>query len=157
MPILGTHSLFSSLPFTSETLILTFYRCNRMDKALDLFKVLTSRDLAKVTSFKVSRVANSFAADKTDSKELIPGQQLFAFSNIKANSRTYNILLKGFRGADGESFNRCLDVLIDMETFGVKPDVVTINTLVDACVLTGNLERAEQVGQSCFNLNFSKL
>lgn len=52
---------------------------------------------------------------------------------------SYNIVLRALGQTD---LGAALGLYRDMQQDGVKPDVVTINTLVAGCVKTGNLKRA---------------
>ena len=70
---------------------------------------------------------------------------VFVSDRIQPNTRTYNIVLKGLRGAHQSDLDRCFGVLQLMARNHVVPDTVTMNTMMDACVKAGNLSAAEQV------------
>jgi uncharacterized protein YqgV (UPF0045/DUF77 family) len=71
--------------------------------------------------------------------------KVFADSNIRPNTRSFNTLLKALRGSGEGSFQRCMELVESMRKLGLQPDSVTVNTLVDASVMDGKFEAAEQV------------
>lgn len=80
--------------------------------------------------------------------------------SVAPDVQTFNVLLKGFRGRDGAgSLERCFVVLEMMQVAGIKPNTVTFNTLVDACVVNNKMNRAVEVSAficliSCFYVKF---
>ncbi len=64
--------------------------------------------------------------------------------NVQINTRTFNTLLKGFRNADN-GFSMCLKMLLWMHRHDYPYDSVTLNTVIDAAVVIGNLKAAEMV------------
>ena len=78
-----------------------------------------------------------------DKNEIQRLSKTFFNYNLQPNIRTYNTVLKALRGY--KSFEKCLGVVRSMRNNGIQPDSVTVNTLVDAAVITGNLEIAEDV------------
>ena len=71
----------------------------------------------------------------------------FTDSKVRPNVRSYNTLLKAIKGSGGGSFERCMDIVQTMQRQGIQPDSVTINTLVDVSVNSGNLQAAEEVSK----------
>ena len=71
----------------------------------------------------------------------------FIDGKVRPNVRSYNTLLKAIKGSGGGSFERCMDIVLTMQRQGIKPDTVTINTLVDVSVNSGNLQAAEEVSK----------
>ena len=69
----------------------------------------------------------------------------FIDSNVQPNVRTYNTILKAFRDDKENSFKKGNELITKMLSRNIQPDSVTINTLVDIGVCTGNLIAAEQV------------
>ena len=70
----------------------------------------------------------------------------FTNYNLKPNIRTFNTVLKAMRGY--KSFDKCMEVIRTMQKNKIQPDSVTVNTLVDCAVITGNLDIAEDVRYS---------
>ena len=71
----------------------------------------------------------------------------FIDGKVRPNVRSYNTLLKAIKGSGGGSFERCMDIILTMQRQGIQPDSVTINTLVDVSVNSGNLQAAEEVSE----------
>lgn len=67
----------------------------------------------------------------------------FTDQYLRPNIRTYNTLLKALKQL--KNFEKCMEVIRNMKKQGIQPDSVTINTLVDAAVSSGNLYIAEDV------------
>ena len=61
------------------------------------------------------------------------------------NVRTFNIVLKGLRKFGSKSFIYTQNILDDMIQASIKPDPITINTIVDIGVSSGYLESAAKV------------
>lgn len=80
-----------------------------------------------------------------DRNEIQRLSKTFTNHGLKPNIRTYNTVLKALRGH--KSFEKCLGVVQSMRKNEIQPDSVTVNTLVDAAVITGNLEIAEDVSR----------
>lgn len=114
-------------------LILT--RCNNPQKAIDFFDAVV-RDTADINNDKRSYSSN-------EKNTILEVSRAFIDKNLKPNIRTYNTVLKALRGYS--SFDKCMEVIRMMQMNHVAPDSVTMNTLVDAASLSGNLEIAEDV------------
>lgn len=71
--------------------------------------------------------------------------KVFIDSQVRPNVRSYNTLLKALKGSGIGSFERCMDVVSTMRRQGIPPDSVTLNTLVDVSVSSGNLQAAEDL------------
>jgi PPR repeat family len=80
-----------------------------------------------------------------EKSDIIEISKAFTNKNLRPNIRTYNTVLKALRGYTG--FEKCMDVIRIMKANNVDPDTVTMNTLIDAAVVSGNLEMANDVSQ----------
>jgi PPR repeat family len=80
-----------------------------------------------------------------EKSEIIEISKAFSNKNLRPNIRTYNTVLKALRGYTG--FEKCMDVIRIMKANDIDPDTVTMNTLIDAAVVSGNLEIANDVSQ----------
>jgi pentatricopeptide repeat protein len=112
-----------------------YIRCGHANIAVQLFDSVILQDVKKNLTEKRSLAV-----------ELI---HYFKMFNLEPNVRTFNILIKSMRGLKAEDanemFKRCLDMVQLMRTYGMEPDSVTMNTLVDLSVRVGNLEAAEKI------------
>lgn len=116
----------------------TFDRCGRTQKAIDLFDAVISKPDNNINSDKKSY-------SNKEKNEIIEISKAFTNKNLKPNIRTYNTVLKALRGYTG--FEKCMDVIRIMKANDIDPDTVTMNTLIDAAVVSGNLEIANDVSQ----------
>lgn len=119
-------------------------RCGQVNNALHLFQYVSKDNLFK------QRVKIP-----PSSTEMPKYYQIF--SNIRLNARSYNTLLKGIRFLDGDQvFTTSLYVLDLMKSRGIHPDSITINTIIDACAKSGNLNTARDVSFMflCFSSKF---
>ena len=128
-------------------------RCDATDLAFDLF------DLSIPPPISSSIHPPTMEATSRGKEYSLPViGAYFRMHGIVPNVRTFNILIKGFRGQrisrtsepvlalDNQNiYQRCQDVVTLMRQFNLVPDVVTMNTLVDISVVMGDLEVAERV------------
>lgn len=110
-------------------------RCNNPQKAIDFFDAVVG-ETTDINNDKRSYSSN-------EKNTILEVSRAFINKNLKPNIRTYNTVLKALRGYS--SFDKCMDVIRMMKKNHVAPDSVTMNTLVDAASLSGNLEIAEDV------------
>lgn len=122
----------------SAALTPPFYRCGRTQKAVDLFDAVISKPEDYINGDKTSY-------SNKEKNELAEISKAFAFKNLKPNIRTYNTVLKALRGYS--DFEKCMDVIRVMKANNIDPDTVTMNTLIDAAVVSGNLMIANDVSQ----------
>ena len=123
-------------PSASYAFLTSYDRCGNPQKSIDLFDAVMSSKDDEINNDK-NRYSNK---DKNEIQRL---SKTFVNYNLQPNIRTYNTVLKALRGY--KSFEKCLGVVRSMRNNGIQPDSVTVNTLVDAAVITGNLEIAEDV------------
>lgn len=74
------------------------------------------------------------------------------FCEIIPNTRSYNTLLKGIRLLQGLELKLSLFILDFMKNQSIKPDVITVNTVVDACTRGGDFDAAQKVRYNLVNL-----
>ena len=111
-----------------------YIRCENTQKCLNLYK------------YSVLRVAKDEI--EGSSSTYLSVWQCFKSSRIVPNVRTFNTLLKAYRdntSPKSYDLHDYLDILEEMKAFNVQPDTVTINTLVDAVVSSGNVSQAESM------------
>lgn len=141
-----------------------YIRVDRFDKAVRLFEIATSRIAAPPLPARLldsfvdkDLIANQSAspdsnasAYQADASERF-GRLMESSSDVCANVRTVNTLMKGLRSKLDVGFDISLKLLrwmISNHAAGdnsVKPDTITINTLVDAAILAGRLSLAENL------------
>lgn len=117
---------------------LLFDRCGRTQKAIDLFDAVISKPDNNINNDKKSY-------SNKEKNEIIEISKAFTNKNLQPNIRTYNTVLKALRGYTG--FEKCMDVIKTMKANDINPDTVTMNTLIDAAVVSGNLDIANDVSQ----------
>ena len=116
------------------------FRCGNPQKAIDLFdSVISGEDYQEINNDK-----NNYS--NKDKQDIIRLSMTFTNYNLKPNIRTFNTVLKAMRGY--KSFDKCMEVIRTMQKNKIQPDSVTVNTLVDCAVITGNLDIAEDVRYS---------
>ena len=116
-----------------NTVLDAYIRCGKPQKAARLFQLLSPIKFEKcIPSVDIVNIHASVVS-------------LFAASNLQFNVRTYNTYLKALRELGPETYQLSLDVVLEMEKIGVSADSITVNTLINACVLVGDLEGAERM------------
>lgn len=85
-----------------------------------------------------------------EKEDILKISRCFINKRLTPNIRTYNTVLKALRGY--ESFEKCMDIISVMKDNDVSPDSVTMNTLIDAAVTSGNLAIADDVRTTSINV-----
>eukprot|EP00981_Chlorochromonas_danica_P000637 scaffold143_cov173-Ochromonas_danica.AAC.13 len=112
-----------------------YIRCGNFPKAIEIFQTMTVNE-------------NASSLMSVDDHKYIAKDiwQFLKIQSVVPDVQTFNVLLKGFRGRDGEgSLKRCFVVLEMMRMAGIKPNTVTFNTLVDACVVNNKMNMAVEL------------
>jgi pentatricopeptide repeat protein len=65
--------------------------------------------------------------------------------SLVTNIRSFNTLLKALRDLGKDGYKAAIQIIEAIEPAALNIDVVSLNTLVDICVLNGGIRRAEQV------------
>jgi pentatricopeptide repeat protein len=119
-----------------------YIRCKLFSQAAALFDI-------GVRSAGSNLDVNALLAKRMGSVELSQVENdimdyFFAFK-VKANTRSFNTMLKGIRDHPKEdSFALCMKLYLELQnTATLKPDSVTLNTVIDAAVTDGHFEAAE--------------
>jgi hypothetical protein len=114
-----------------------YINCGSITKAQDLFHIVTSDHVKKeyASSTRYQKAMRELHLD------------FMINSKIVANVRTYNTLLKSYRGIGRDDFQKCLDIMDHMQVHHIQPNTITLNTLIDVCVTTNQLSEAEEVGR----------
>ena len=119
-----------------------YIECNAPEQAVRLLKLLTSSSS--------SNDNNGYSDDNSNSNSYSIPQQagaLFTGSGIRPNTRTFNTLLKAFRGAPGGLDRAKSAVSFMRQGLNLALDTVTINTLIDVAVRAGELQEADNLLQ----------
>lgn len=119
-------------------------RCDNFYKAYLIYLALTTSDESFADLEQQLASSGISSASPISGLAALP-VAMFRDGSVRPNVRTFNTLLKGFRGQDAAGVDNCLRLIERMQSLGVKPNAVTINTVVDACVLAGNFTQAESV------------
>ncbi|KAJ1438596.1 hypothetical protein B484DRAFT_444451 [Ochromonadaceae sp. CCMP2298] len=132
-----------------NSLMDAYIRCERADKALQLFNLVAealpeNKDAVGDEAGTVGAVGTGAGArtgswagrvlGAREERKAVPHTAFLLSSGVRPNVRTCNIMLKGLRGRDAASFDQCVQLHQDMLSWGLTPDSVTTNTLVDAAV-----------------------
>ena len=132
-------------------------RCGKVAKAHALFLAATESDEALNVPAVRSLLRDSAtsgqpasASSVTSPSRLPAGFASIRRSGIQVNVRTCNTLMKGYRSSSAQSHQRCEQVLDTMKSLSILPDSVTMNTLVDAYALAGEMAQAESVRLSLY-------
>ncbi len=125
-----------------------YIECNVPEQAVRLLKLLTSSNKNNNNNNHEVHTGNSYT---------VPQQAgaVFIGAGIQPNTRTFNTLLKAFRGAPG-GLDRAKSAVLFMEQgLNLAVDTVTINTLIDVAVRAGELQEADELLQKYSNLDYS--
>lgn len=120
-----------------------FIRCNRADLAIYLFENTVLRNSGS-NLFTMSVPYN-------DGYEMDAITAYFKRFAITPNIRTFNILIKAMRSPTQQNdhpadiFRFCFEVINLMKRYSIEPDSITVNTLIDIAVASGNLDAAEKM------------
>lgn len=119
-----------------------YINCGSITKAQDLFHIVTADHVKKeyVSSTRYQKAIRELHLD------------FMINSKIVANVRTYNTLLKSYRGMGRDDFQQCLDIMDHMQAHHIQPNTITLNTLIDVCVTTNRLSEAEEVGKWLYTI-----
>lgn len=155
-----------------NSLIDAFIRCGNVGKAIAVFDTMngssgTLRHLMgnDISSSEYATVASYFskilprANTKNKNGRMDEGIIDDNTIAINPNVRTFNTILKAFReGRDSRnatvSIYRCSMLLDLMQRQGVAPDSITLNTLVDVYVLSGEVRKGEMILRAS-NISFA--
>ena len=111
-----------------------YIRCENTQKCLNLYK------------YSVSRISQE--EKEGSSSSYLSVWQCFKSKRIVPNVRTFNIILKAYRdntSPKSYTLNDYMTLLEEMKAYNIQPDTVTMNTLVDAVVSSGNVTQAVSI------------
>eukprot|EP01038_Epipyxis_sp_PR26KG_P009208 gene9208-12418_t len=134
-----------------------YIRCDNSKRAFDMFNFINSKSdsLAVVPNIDtnkkyiirfnstVSKKNNNVLSTTQNSIEKISA--VFSKTVLIPNTRTYNILMKGIQLSNTFNFENCIEIMSSMKRYSIQPDSVTVNTLIDACVRSENIKKAEEL------------
>lgn len=153
--ILATIELFLRSNASPDVILLNgamdaYIRYDRLNEAVKLFDVTSTTISNPPLPAQLLDAFVDIYSNDTISNPSHKFAQLIASSNsVRANVRTINTLMKGLRSKLDVGFQISLKLLrwmISNHATGdvsMKPDTITINTLVDAAILAGRLSLAE--------------
>lgn len=141
-------------PIEADTILLNsimdaFINCNEIDQAMELFVYF-------INNTSMTDSLSSLILPKSNTNIKLP-----ALWNVKPNTRTYNILLKGIRcrikrdhhiNGDLSITNSWSKILALMTENKLTPDNVTINTMIDICALSLDFEAGESILHNKFTV-----
>ena len=120
-----------------------FIRCDRADLAVYLFEhVILPGDDVRIFSLSLPY---------DDVHDITAAISYFEQFSIRPNVRTFNILMKAMRSPTifnddpANVFRSCFEIIHLMKRYNLEPDTITINTLIDIAVTSGNLDAAEKI------------
>lgn len=113
-----------------NTAIDAYINCGNVEKALDLFDYATYRqDNDELLGNKRMRYIRSWGC--------------FLPNYIYPNVLTFNTIIKGYRNSRKSSFLIYQNLLNKMKNANINIDSITINTIIDSVVSSGDLLKAE--------------
>ncbi|KAG5236584.1 pentatricopeptide repeat-containing protein [Salix suchowensis] len=117
-----------------QSALLTMYAsCGCMEMAQKLFSRISSRNLVVLTAMisgysRVGRVEDArLIFDQMEEKDLV----------------CWSAMISGY--AESDKPQEALNLFIEMQVFGIKPDQVTILSVISACAHLGVLDRAQWI------------
>ncbi|KAJ6771610.1 PENTATRICOPEPTIDE REPEAT PROTEIN-RELATED [Salix koriyanagi] len=120
-----------------QSALLTMYAsCGCMEMAQKLFSRISSRNLVVLTAMisgysRVGRVEDArLIFDQMEEKDLV----------------CWSAMISGY--AESDKPQEALNLFIEMQVFGIKPDQVTILSVISACAHLGVLDRAQWIHMS---------
>ena len=164
--IVATFELFLESNISADVILLNgamdaYIRTDRLDEAVKLFQVVTStisnpplpeRLLSAFINNNDSSANNSISNKFAQAIAASSSSSSSSSNQVRANVRTVNTLMKGLRSKLDVGFQISLKLLRWMISnhaatgdVSMKPDTITINTLVDAAILAGRLSLAEDL------------
>lgn len=133
-----------------------YINCGSITKAQDIFHIIVTAAAAhNDDDDDIKDNAISSTRYQKAMRELHLGFMIN--SKIVANVRTYNTLLKSYRGIGDNDFQQSLDIIDHMQMHRIQPNTITLNTLIDVCVTTNRLTEAEEVCCGDSTLYFTML
>jgi pentatricopeptide repeat protein len=113
--------------------------------SLDIAVLLSRGTGARIHS-DGSRGSVETASAASLSKEDLAILDYFKSYSVKVNTRSFNTMLKGIRHQPVDGFELSMKLYLEMLSIpAVKPDSVTLNTVIDAAVSLGYFEAAEKL------------
>lgn len=139
--------------------------------ALSDAQILNSREISALENATTYSNKSEAMSSMPVASEVHQVVKYFASYDLAPNVRTFNILIKGLRsqvqGLQGERYSdsvrdshssptdfdssndallkKCLAAVKLMRKYGIKPDVVTTNTIIDMNVISGRMDVAERI------------
>ena len=120
-----------------------FIRCDRAYLAVYLFEhVILSSGNFRILSAPLPY---------DDIHDITVVVSYFTQFSIRPSVRTFNILMKAMRNPailnedPANIFRSCLEIINLMKRYNIEPDTITMNTMIDIAVASGNLDAAEKM------------
>ncbi|ORX55165.1 hypothetical protein DM01DRAFT_1286646 [Hesseltinella vesiculosa] len=113
-------------------LIKVYFKCRRMDKALQTFDALQKDPQLKVNDIVLNTMVDGLVMNRQLQAAQLLYQQILDKSDVlvRPDKVTFNTLLKGF--VANKDYRSAQDVISDMVRYGCEPDTVTFTTLVNS-------------------------
>jgi len=126
---------------TVNTIMKAFSSLKRIDEAMELWRVMT-----EVRELEPNEISIGCVTDALVSNDRVDEAADFVEkwkSRIPLNTVIYSTLIKGF--AINRQADRALRAFEQMQEEGIAPNLVTMNTLLDACARSGRMARCGEI------------
>merc|ERR1719478_322268 len=129
---------------TVNTIMKAFSSLKRIDDAMELWRVMT-----EVRELEPNEISIGCVTDALVSNDRVDDAADFVEkwkARIPMNTVIYSTLIKGF--AINRQADRALHAFEQMQGEGIAPNLVTMNTLLDACARSGRMARSGEIQQA---------
>merc|ERR1719378_908291 len=126
---------------TVNTIMKAFSSLKRVDDAMELWRVMT-----EVRELEPNEISIGCVTDALVSNDRVDEAADFVEkwkARIPLNTVIYSTLIKGF--AINRQADRALRAFEQMQEEGIAPNLVTMNTLLDACARSGRMARCGEI------------
>ena len=113
-----------------------------VERAFSLFRTLIRKKI-QPDGVTFNTLIQACAISKQSSKAVETFEQMPRF-DVTPDARTFNTLIQAV-AIDAQNLNRAYEILHAMRDQSVKPDAVTVNTLMNLSIRHGALSRAEKL------------
>jgi pentatricopeptide repeat protein len=126
---------------TVNTIMKAFSSLKRIDEAMELWRIMT-----EVRELEPNEISIGCVTDALVSNDRVDDAAAFLTKwkeRIPLNTVIYSTLIKGF--AITRQADRALEAFDQMQAEGIAPNLVTMNTLIDACARSGHMARCGEI------------
>merc|ERR1719281_28174 len=123
---------------TINTLMKAFNSLKQIDEVMELWRVMT-----EVRELEPNDISIGCVTDALVSNERVEEAAESVKSKYPLNTVIYSTLIKGF--AITRNAAAAWEAFVDMKTEGIVPNLVTMNTLIDAHARSGKMDKCAEI------------